>query len=361
MIFDTDFSIKGLLSFKYRKRFFIYLGFLVFSSILFYSCEAARNNPLDPLNPDNKLGTIEGTVQTFSIPFSGIRDVSVYWEVDGILVKTNAGGRFKLENVTIQDGILIFSKEGYSTDTINVSWGTSKLFSTQHIMNKTPVLDSISIYTVVINQFSVSEPQKYELVIRAEISDEDIDTVFVENDELNLRRALSYNVADRAYQTRMTIKDLNLTDLEQAIGLDFNVIVQENVIVRENISIKETTIGSGKVTRVIKIDMKDGLSPDEDETVISQPVILRWFRQQPGYNFHYMIELYTYGIGFEELFFREEHISQDSISFQIPQTLPEGRYYWVIWIIDQFLNRVQSSPANFQIDSTFTSLYKNGL
>jgi hypothetical protein len=95
--------------------------------------------------------------------------------------------------------------------------------------------------------------------------------------------------------------------------------------------------------------MTTGLSPAADSGIVSQPVILEWFRQQPGYKFNYMIELYTYGVGFEELFFRKEQVSSDSISYQVSQTLPEGQYYWVIWIVDQFLNRVQSRPATFRI------------
>ena len=318
------------------------------SSFLLYSCEAPRNNPLDPLNPDNKHGTIEGTVQTYSIPFSGIPEVSVYWEVDGVLVRTNASGRFKFDNVTTLDGKLIFSKEGYATDTVDVIWGVSKIFSTQHILNKIPILDSISIYTVVINQFT-QPPQKYELVIVAEIIDEDIDTVFVENNELNLRKALNYNEADRTYQIRLNIDDLNLTDLEQAIGLDFNIVVQENIVVQGNISKKESLIGSRKVTRVIKIDMTTGLSPAAADTVASQPFRLEWNRVRPGFDFKYMIEMYTYDIGSSQLVFREENISSDSVSYFVDQVLPAGDYYWVIWIVDHFLNRVRSKAVTFVI------------
>jgi len=120
----------------------------------------------------------------------------------------------------------------------------------------------------------------------------------------------------------LNIDDLNLTDLEQAIGLDFNIVVQENIVVQGNISKKESLIGSRKVTRVIKIDMTTGLSPAAGSTVSSQPFPLEWNRVRPGFDFKYMIEMYTYDIGSSQLVFREENISSDSVSYFVNQVLP---------------------------------------
>ena len=88
------------------KKDFI-LNLLLFLIALFsFSCNAPRDNPLDPNGPKSdlvqikpNLGQITGTVQTISAPLTGIRDVSVFWLPGNIVVNTDASGNFTINNI----------------------------------------------------------------------------------------------------------------------------------------------------------------------------------------------------------------------------------------------------------------------
>lgn len=305
------------------------------------SCNAPRNNPLDPGNPNYPYVSISGKVLTFSPPYTGIPGVSVYWSNANTEVKTDTNGNFLIDNILPVNGQIIFTKSGYRPDTLNVVWNNSKTLNYVVNLNIVPHLDSVSIYTVVINQFS-SPGQSYQLVINCKISDKDndIDSVYVENSQLNLRKTLAYNVTGKDYETTLSNQDLNVTDIEQTIGLSFNIIVKD-------VFNRYFNIGSEKVTRVIKSGVL--IQDPANDTIITSSPLLKWQRYKTGYPFRYMIEIFTNNLANSQLVFRQDNISSDSISYQVKQHLSSSDYFWVIWVIDQFQNRCRSLPATFRI------------
>ena len=331
------YSILKIIDLRNLLKFWL----LIITASLFISCNAPRNNPFDPENPDYAFAAITGTVQTFSLPYTGIAGVSVFWNSSNALILTDAKGNFKIDNILPIDGKLIFQKEGYLSDTLNVVWGSSKLLNYQVNLNKIPQLDSVSIYTVVINQFT-PPGQSYQLVINAKISDKDndIDSVYVGNTQLNLYKGLDFNVTNKDYETVLSTQDLNINDIEQTIGLDFNIIVKD-------IFNRLYIVGSNKVSRVIKSGA--AIQFPANDTAITSTPILRWQRFKTGYPFSYMIEIYTNDFANSQLVFRQENISSDSISYQVNKPLSIKDYYWVIWVIDQFKNRSRSLPATFRV------------
>jgi hypothetical protein len=306
-------------------RVFIVVSFVV---IINLSCNAPRNNPFDPLNSNYEYGIIEGTVQTNSVPRSGIQDVNVLWEPENIITKTDADGKYRFSNIHTEDGNLIFYKEGFQSDTLIISWGTSKREFTQLYLNRIPVLDSSLIYSTVINQ-----SQRYEIFVKAWITDIDgyVDSVFVYNSSLNLKQSLDNN-----YETTLTQDELNVTDIEQAVGLDLSIITKDK-------NGDEFTIGSGRITRVIK-DEVSGLMPSNNTSITQQPINFQWDKFNGGYNFTYTLEIYS-----PDLVYKKENIPSDSTSYLMPQNLSQGTYYWVLWIIDKYQNRSRSKQAYFLI------------
>ena len=305
------------------------------------SCNAPKNNPLDPNNPNYAFVTLTGNVQTFSFPHIGISGVSVYWSSSNVLVNTDNNGNFSIGNILPVNGKLIFQKNGFRADTINVVWNNSKTLDSLVYLFQIPTLDSISIYTVVTNQFT-PPGQSYQLIVNSKVSDKDndIDTVLVENSQLNLRKPLDFNATSKFYGTVLSTQDLNIADIEQTIGLDFNIIAKDHF---QN----EYNVGSSKVTRVIK----NGVSiiyPANDTALSSTPLFM-WQRYKTGYPFSYMIEVYTNDFANSQLVFRGENISSDSVSYQLTTPLSTKNYYWVIWVIDQFQNRCRSLPATFNV------------
>ncbi len=333
--------IKNKLPKNSRLHYLVLKLFMLSSFTIFISCNAPRNNPLDPNNPNYSYVTLQGNALSFSPPFTGISNVSVYWSPSNLTVNTDLNGNFKFENILPVNGNLIFQKTGYVSDTINVNWGSSKVLNYNVNLNQIPQLDSISIYSVVINQFS-PPGQTYQLILNAKISNRDnyIDSVFVYNLQLNLKKALDFNVANKEYETTLTTQNLNVTDIEQTIGLDFYISVKDIIG-------RQFNIGSDNVTRVIKTGVSIQF-PANDTTVTSTP-LLQWQRYKTGYPFTYLIEIYTNDFANSQLVFSKDNISSDSTSYFVNVPLNSNNYYWVIWVVDQFKNRSRSLPATFNV------------
>ncbi len=322
---------------KYKNYFKIFL--LGFLSVYSFSCNASRNNPLDPSNPNYSYVSISGQVQSFSLPYSGIQGASISWLPGNILITSNANGSFLINNIKPIDGKLIIQKDGFLSDTISVSWASNFNQNFQIYLNQIPHLDSISIYTVVVNQFN-PPGQSYQLVINSKISDKDndLDSVFVQSTDLNFIKTLNFDVLNKNYQATLTIQDMNISDIEQTIGLNFNIIAKD-------IFGRVFLVGSEKVTRVIKNSTVIQF-PANDTSVSTTPKLM-WQRFNSGYPFTYMIQVYTNDFANSQLVLQAGNVSSDSISYQITTPLAVKNYYWVIWIVDQFQNRSRSLPATF--------------
>lgn len=313
--------------------------FLIFLGITFInSCEAPRENPLDPNSSDNLLGTIEGTIQTFSLPYTPIKNVEVIWRPGNILVYSDANGNFSIPNIKTENGPLIFRKEGYHTDTMQIDWAGERKLKEQINLNKIPELDSLSVYSVITNTAIPPSPMS-KIVIETKIADidNDIDTVFVVNDHTGLEKAMDFNIVSKTFYTELTPEDLNLTDLEQSIGLEFNFRVRD--ILGEIYILK-----GGSVKRIIN-DSITGMQPAGDSVVTALPFYLRWEGFMPGYSFSYKVEIYT-NDGSQQVL--EENVSSDMTSYLI-DSLDTGNYYWVIWVVDDFNDMNRSLPVTFSV------------
>ncbi len=324
-------------SFKLRiKNFSFFLIFL--GVILFNSCEAPRENPLDPNSSDNLLGSIEGTVQTFSLPYTPIKNVEVIWRPGNILVYSDANGNFSIPNIKTENGPLIFRKEGYHTDTVQIDWAGERKLNEQVNLNKIPELDSLSIYSVITNMVTPPSPMS-KIVIDTKIADidNDIDTVFVVNDQTGLEKAMDFNLVSKTFYTELTLQDLNITDLEQSIGLEFDFRVRD--ILGEIYILK-----GGSVKRIINNSIT-GMQPANDSVVTSLPFNLSWKGFMPGYSFNYKVEIFT-NDGSQPV--RDTTLSSVNTSFLI-DSLDIGNYYWVIWIVDDFNDMNRSLPATFSV------------
>lgn len=319
----------------------ITFSIIVLCILIFNSCDALRENPLDPNSSDNLLGTIKGTVQTYSLPYTPVANVEVLWKPGNAISYTDTSGNFTIANVKTVDGYLTFRKEGFHIDSILVNWKGTRKIDEQVNLNSYPLLDSLSIYSVVIN-VNDSSSQMYELVISTKIKDvdNDIDSVFVVNDQVGLNKAMDFNAAAKTYQSILTLSELSLNDLEETIGLQFNFRIK-------NILGENYILDGGSVTRVIK-DRIFGLLPDNDQIISTFPFNLRWNRFTAGYQFHYMVEVYTNDIADPQLVLRQNNIAAEDSSVVVDSLAADG-YWWVVWTIDNFNNMSRSAPATFVI------------
>ncbi|MGD8781376.1 MAG: hypothetical protein PVH88_20725 [Ignavibacteria bacterium] len=304
------------------------------------SCDAPHLNPLDPENPNDPVGVIEGTVKTVKLPRSPISDVVVTWELGSTVVGTDAEGRFQINSLEKENGWVSFQKEGYSVDSQYVDWQNTSKITVESFLNSIPKIDSLIFTSTTRNYFP--EEQKFDLTFEAGISDDenDIDSVFIKNEELTFIDVLEYNPSSRFYELFIPNDNLEFSSIEQIIGKEFDIIVKDNLG-------KEFLIGSSNIKRIIK-DQITVQSPNDGE-LVSIPFFLRWIRFEPGFNFYYKIEVYTDDI-LQTLVLDIENISMSEVNYEITSQLSSGEYFWIIWCIDEFGNMGSSRPATFEVN-----------
>jgi hypothetical protein len=325
--------LKGLI-----KNLFLFLF-----SVSLFSCNAPRDNPLDPYSSKSDLAQIVGTVQTFSGPRSGIPDVSVFWIPGNIVVKTDSSGQFEINNIKPNDGLLIFQKNGYTSDSIMIHWTNNKKITTPVVnLNKIPKLDIYSIYSEVTNQAGqpgtvVTQIANLSFKVKISDSDNDIDSVYVKNNMLDFTGGLV--LQGKVYQASFSTSALKVTDLEEIVGYDFDIYVIDN-------SQRTYMVGSKQIVRVIK-NGPEPLFPVND-TTLSLPIPLTWSQFNAGYTYNYKIEIYN--AASTDPFYTKDNISDSQTSVNVDTTaIIPGDYLWVIYIVDNFSDSYKSQPGKFHI------------
>ncbi len=287
-----------------------------------------------------KYVKIEGYVKS-NAGKKEIAGVKVLWQKQNIIMETNSAGYYSFNNISQNSGWLFFDKEGYFKDSVFVALSNqkSKLVDDK-FLSAIPKLDNLLIYTIVENRYP--NDQRYTLFVQASITDveNNIDSVNVRSTALNFNKQLKYNPQTRFYELSYPYGIKNSSpSIDDAIGKNFDIIVK-------NRSGRIFSVGTSKIQRIIKQEILFD-SPANGITVGPKPVC-RWNRFLPGFNFKYMIQIYT-DETIPQLKWEKQNISKDDIE-AIPEiTLPAGDYFWVIWCIDDFQNRARSKPATFTV------------
>ncbi len=309
------------------------------AALCYYSCSAPRDNPLDVNNPDNQVALLDGYVHTASLPHTGISKANILFESAGVSATTDANGYFSFKTIKLVSGWLKISAAGYLTDSVYVDLTAGLKKSLDEYLYFVPIIDSLYFYSTVINRYTVDPLTSLTTKFKITDKDNNIDSVFIYNESLSVRKALGYDLLTKWFSTSISLSDINTDDIEKVIGKDFSIIVK-------NTSQQETIIGSSQIKRVINNDITF-YSPSGTDTVSSKPTF-SWKRFSAGYTFNYQIEVYTNEIA-PTLVSEIDNISSDSISYTCPTSLAQGDYFWVIWVIDEFQNRARSKPASFLV------------
>jgi len=98
---------------------------LLFSSIIaFISCDGPRLNPLDPFNPESRIGKVDGYVLTSTR--EPVTNAKVLWKNQNVLAITDSAGYYVIDDILRDDGIIYFEKEGLSKDSTYARWNNQK-------------------------------------------------------------------------------------------------------------------------------------------------------------------------------------------------------------------------------------------
>ncbi|MFH1197395.1 MAG: hypothetical protein V1720_16975 [bacterium] len=284
---------------------------------------------------------LDGIVRT-NQPSIALENIKVTWQNQMLSTYTDAAGYFKFENIKCENGWLYFSGEGYSKDSSYVDWGENNVKNVQMYLNSYPVLDAISFYSVIENSYN--NPPSFHMVLNAKVTDydNDIDTVFIENESLEFSLPLEYNLSSKIFEKKVYLLDLGLSDNSEVIGKEFNISVKD---------LKGTKydIGEANIKRVIT-DFVEFISPAGNDTTDSNPT-LKWKRFTPGFSYNYDIQVFIKDEFSSGLIYQPGSlISGDEIEFFVPYSLQSGTYFWVIWCIDEFGNRSRSKQASFIVN-----------
>jgi len=325
------------LTFLMKKYLAIIFAVLVLISQL--SCDAPRLNPLDPSSPDYKLTSIEGTIKTTALPQQPIAGVKVFWKDKNLTVQTDQNGYYKLDELVMNDGILIFEKDGYSKDSVRIVWAGQKNKREDVSLNAIPQINKFNLFTIVQNRYA--DVQDSRLNGQVSISDPDntIDTVYLKCDELAFSKKLSFSPVLNMFEGSFTPADLNVTSLDIVIGKKFELVTIDNTH-------KAFLTGSTNVMRIIKQEVIIR-EPLNKISVNTKPV-LKWYRFLPGFNFKYKVEIYTDELVPQPIW-DKENISKEDVETTPDFDLSPGEYYWVVWAVDDFQNRCRSKPASFVV------------
>jgi hypothetical protein len=308
--------------------------------LIFLGCDAPRYNPIDPLNPNNKLNQLSGFVYTKSVPQGPIPVATILWQPAGRLSQTNTSGEFAFNDLQPSSGWLIVSKNGFSTDSSFVDLSQKEVKARNFFLNAEPVVNSIIFLSEVENRYPTTKRTKLKIMATIKDADNDIDSVFIRNDQLGLKKVLDFNSSKQEYEKDFTPYELGVENLEQLIGRDFKVDVKDYSGVT-------FSIGTARLKRIIYDEIEFD-TPSNNEQVLG-PVHLFWRFFNPGFDFYYGIKIFTDEIFDKELVWEKEYVSSDLNSILVEQDLPNGDYFWVIWCVDEYGNSSRSKPASFTI------------
>lgn len=307
--------------------------------MLIFSCDAPRDNILDPNNSDNQIFTIQGRVITTRIPATGLNNVSIYFQNANLYTNTDKNGYFKIVAVSLKDGWLYFDKSGYFSDSIFVEWGSDKTKNLLSNLNSIQLISDLSFYSITINRIG-TEPI-YRIGIKLQIIDEenDADSIFLTNNELKFSKLLNYNSSQSQYESIFNLNELGIKPVGDLIGKDFIIRVKDKYL-------RDFNIGTASIKRIIYqvIQLREPI----DYQVVPPTQLFKWTRFEPGFQFYYKIEIYTNEVN-PELVHEVDNIPSNEIQYQSTKTLDSGEYFWVMWCIDEFGNQSQSKPASFVV------------
>lgn len=321
---------------KIYKIFLIPLLVVLIISNL--SCDAPRLNPLDPLNPERKIYNIEGYVFSFALPRTPISNALIIWENENLATLSNNNGYFQLNIQKTNSGWLKVFHSDFKRDSFFITWNSNKVYK-EFYLNQIPKLDSIEFYTILLNQYPNLQTTTLQIRVKVADRDNDIDSVYIENSSNNMRYHLIYNLQSKFFERNFNEFDLDIEDFSELIGINFNIIVKD-------IKGDFFKVGEEKINRVIKNEIILE-TPLNNDTVSTRPY-LRWRRFIPGFKFYYIVEIYNNEFP-PRIVWTKNNISMDSTAVQVDTDLSSGNYFWVIWSVDQFLNRARSKPGSFVV------------
>jgi hypothetical protein len=322
-----------------------YSAFLLAGAILLISScvpDASHDNPLDPASSAfSNSGRLSGNVFSFYQPYVGIGGALVTLQPSGIAGWTNSTGAYIIDGVPSGSMKVIVSRSGYLTDTVDTNAlvaGESKL---DIHLDALPVVGSCQVVTRKIDQWWPHAV--YSAVINAAVTDPDglgdVAGATLQVDTMKL--AMTYVPDQQAYQVTVDAASLPQGSLEWLVGKSATVTARDRI--------GATMVGKPfSVTRIIQ-DAPIPLSPTALDTASASPQMF-WVQPTLQFPYSYKIELFRLDQGVPTLLWSVANLSSSLSSFQYPNILLTGTFFWTISVVDEFGNLSRSKEASFIVN-----------
>jgi hypothetical protein len=305
------------------------------------SCNAPRNNPLDPENQDSKTVVITGKVTYKSkLITKPIESARVSLNNENISVLTDKNGFYQITCGKNKNSYLFFEKTGFSKDSLFIDPTNENKIILNKELDYLPVIDSIKFYSEVQHKFNY--PAENYLYIEAYVSDGDsyLDSVFLQCDNLNFSTQLTRQNETKLTQT-VPASSLQSTAFGDVVGKQFylRMVTSDQRIYKLNIE---------GIKRVIDREI-EVLYPLSDTLSSTDKIILKWTRYDPGFSYHYELEVSTLSSGSIKSVTGIIKLDSDKINYDVTSLVAGSGtdFYWYIACVDDYGNRSKSSVYHF--------------
>jgi len=304
--------------------------------------DASHDNPLDPdSRAFSNSGTVTGNVLSYYQPYTGISGVLMTLQPSGIAGWTNSAGAFSISGVPAGNVRIIASRAGYLTDSVDTKAIIGGEAKVDIHLDAMPVVGACQVVTRKIDQWWPHAV--YSALISGSVTDPDGpgDVAGATLQVDTMRFAMTYVPAQQIFQATIDAASLPQGSLEWLVGKSFSVSARDRI----------GAAAVGKpffVSRIIQ-EAPLPLSPTALDTAAASPQLL-WAQLSLQFPYSYKIELFRLDQGVPSLLWSVSNISSSLSSFQYPDQLSTGLFFWTISVVDEFGNLSRSKEGSFIVN-----------
>jgi hypothetical protein len=156
-----------------------------------------------------------------------------------------------------------------------------------------------------------------------------------------MKFVMTYVPDQQLYQVTLDAATLPQGSLEWMVGKPLTITARDRI--------GATTVGkSFSVTRIIQ-DAAIPVSPTALDTASASPLLL-WMQPTLQFPFSYKLELFRLDQGLPSLLWSVSNVSASLSSFQYPNSLLPGLYFWTISVVDEYGNLSRSKEGSFLVN-----------
>jgi hypothetical protein len=306
--------------------------------------EAPRTNPLEP-GPNYSLerATISGTVFTRYQPSQPLDNADILLLPNGEIRLTDLNGFYRFENLNPGHYQLIVQKEKYVGDTTSVIINSHEnVEEINFFLNAVPEIRRISYYSEHIDQWWPGAISRAFLTVVVEDPDgaADIDSVQYSLPAFNLKK--SFEPTARPDSFIVDIEDL---DLPQS-NLQHLVEKESHVLIRDNAG---AAISGGPyfLRRIIE-EAPQPSSPANLQVVSPYPTLV-WQTITLPFEFTFLAQVFRITGGVPVLIHTSPELPANQLSYNFPDSLGSGNFFWTIGVRDNLNNFSRSKEASFVV------------